>query len=66
MRTTKIAQTFTITEVALTLAVTTKTLIRWEMSGKIKKPKRNWKGWRAYTQKEMDAAFKYRYRLMKP
>ena len=62
----KIKQTFTITEVAETLAVSTKTLARWEKSKKIKKPKRDWRGWRAYTQKELNAAFKFKHKMRKP
>ena len=40
----------TITDVAERIGVTTKTLIRWEKSGKIRKPKRDWKGWRFYSE----------------
>ncbi len=30
------------------MGITPKTIIRWEKSGKIQKPKRDWKGWRIY------------------
>jgi adenine-specific DNA-methyltransferase len=42
----------TISEVASILGISTKTLARWEKMGKIKKPKRDWRGWRVY--EEMD------------
>lgn len=43
-----------ITEVATQLGVTTKTITRWEKSGKIKPAKRDWRGWRVYSQEELD------------
>ena len=43
-----------ITEVAKELGVTTKTITRWEKAGKIKQAKRDWKGWRVYSQEELD------------
>jgi len=38
----------TITEVAIRIGVTPKTIIRWEKSGKVNRPKRDWRGWRVY------------------
>ncbi|MBI1977136.1 MAG: MerR family transcriptional regulator [Candidatus Omnitrophica bacterium] len=43
----------TITDVAERIGVTPKTLVRWEKSGKIRKPKRDWKGWRFYSEDEV-------------
>ncbi len=43
-----------ITEVASQLGVTTKTITRWEKSGKIKPAKRDWRGWRVYSKEELD------------
>lgn len=43
----------TITDVARKIGVTTKTLIRWEKSGKISRPKRDWKGWRFYSEDDL-------------
>ena len=43
----------TITEVAQQVGVTTKTLARWEKKGKIKRPKRDWRGWRVYTRDDL-------------
>lgn len=40
----------TITEVAEILGVSPKTLARWEKVGKIRKPKRDWRGWRVYDE----------------
>ena len=42
----------TITEVAERISVTPKTIARWEKSGKVKKPKRDWRGWRTYTMED--------------
>ena len=38
-----------ITEVAEQLGVSTKTITRWEKVGKIKRAKRDWRGWRVYS-----------------
>ena len=38
-----------ITELAKELGVTPKTITRWEKAGKIKRAKRDWKGWRIYS-----------------
>lgn len=45
----------TITDVAEKVGVTPKTIVRWEKTGKIKKPKRDWKGWRCYTEDDLSA-----------
>ncbi|MFA6216061.1 MAG: MerR family DNA-binding transcriptional regulator [Candidatus Omnitrophota bacterium] len=38
----------TITDVADRIGVTPKTIVRWEKSGKVQQPKRDWRGWRIY------------------
>ncbi len=43
-----------ITEVAGTLGVSSKTITRWEKLGKIKKAKRDWRGWRVYSHEELE------------
>ena len=43
----------TITEVADTIGVSAKTLARWEKIGKIRKPKRDWRGWRVYEEEDI-------------
>ena len=44
----------TITELAEKLGVTTKTITRWEKAGKIKRAKRDWRGWRVYSPDELE------------
>ena len=43
----------TITDIAKKVGVTPKTLVRWEKAGKIKRPKRDWKGWRIYLEEDL-------------
>jgi len=43
----------TITEVADLIGISAKTLARWEKVGKIKKPKRDWRGWRVYEENDI-------------
>ena len=43
----------TITEVAELVGISPKTLARWEKVGKIRKPKRDWRGWRVYDQLDL-------------
>lgn len=45
----------TITDIAKKVGVTPKTIIRWEKAGKIKKPKRDWKGWRFYEEGDIES-----------
>ena len=45
----------TITEVAEQLGVTPKTITRWEKAGKIRAAKRDWRGWRVYSQEDLAA-----------
>ena len=44
----------TITEVAGLVGISAKTLARWEKLGKIRRPKRDWRGWRVYEQEDLD------------
>ena len=44
----------TISDIAKETGISTKTLIRWEKSGKIKKAKRDWKGWRVYLAEDLE------------
>ena len=44
----------TITEIATTLGITPRTIMRWEKAGKIKKPKRDWRGWRFYHKEDLE------------
>jgi polysaccharide biosynthesis/export protein len=43
----------TITDVAKHVGVTPRTIMRWEKSGKIRKPKRDWRGWRIYFEDDL-------------
>jgi DNA-binding transcriptional MerR regulator len=43
-----------ITEAARQLEVSSKTIMRWEKSGKVKKAKRDWRGWRFYTLEDVE------------
>ncbi|MFH1458688.1 MAG: helix-turn-helix domain-containing protein [Candidatus Omnitrophota bacterium] len=43
----------TITDVAQKIGVTPKTIVRWEKSGKVNKPKRDWRGWRVYDKVDL-------------
>ena len=44
----------TITEVAEIIGVVPRTILRWEDAGKIKKAKRDWRGWRVFTEDDLD------------
>ena len=43
----------TITEVASSVGVTPRTIMRWEKAGKIKRSKRDWRGWRFYYKEDL-------------
>lgn len=45
---------FSITELAEKLGVTPKTITRWEKAGKVRKAKRDWRGWRVYSPEELE------------
>lgn len=49
----------TITDVAKALGVTPRTIMRWEKSGKIRKPKRDWRGWRFYLKEDLEDIKKF-------
>ncbi len=44
----------TITEAAEMVGVNPKTLTRWEATGKVKRAKRDWRGWRIYDSEDID------------
>jgi len=44
----------TITEVANSLGITPRTIMRWEKAGKIKKSKRDWRRWRFYHREDLE------------
>jgi len=49
----EIKKRMTITEVAQIVGISTKTIVRWEKLGKIKKPKRDWRSWRVYDENDL-------------
>ncbi|MDP2654659.1 MAG: MerR family DNA-binding transcriptional regulator [Candidatus Omnitrophota bacterium] len=49
----------TITEVADIVGISPKTLTRWEKLGKIRKPKRDWRGWRVYEEGDLSEIKKF-------
>jgi len=48
-----------ITDVAKSLGVTARTIMRWEKSGKIKHSKRDWRGWRFYHREDVEEIGKF-------
>jgi len=49
----------TVTELAKDLGVSAKTILRWEKAGKIRKARRDWRGWRVYAPEEMSELKKF-------
>ena len=49
----------TITDVAKLVGISSKTLARWEKTGKIKRPKRDWRGWRVYEENDVSEIKKF-------
>lgn len=43
----------TITDVAVRIGVTPKTIIRWEGAKKVSRAKRDWRGWRIYDKDDL-------------
>ena len=49
----------TITEVAKYVGVTPRTIMRWEKGGKIKRSRRDWRGWRFYIKEDAEDIRKF-------
>ena len=49
----------TITEVASLIGISARTLARWEKTGKIRRPKRDWRGWRVYDELDVTEIKKF-------
>jgi DNA-binding transcriptional MerR regulator len=49
----------TITEAAEMVGVTPKTIMRWETTGKVKKAKRDWRGWRFYDSDDIEELIEF-------
>jgi DNA-binding transcriptional MerR regulator len=43
----------TITQVAQMTGLSAKTIARWEKIGRIRRAKRNWRGWRIYEKEDI-------------
>ena len=43
----------TITEAARMIGVSAKTIVRWEKSGKVRRSKRDFRGWRVFDDKDL-------------
>ena len=54
---------YTVNEVAEKVNLSAKTLIRWEKNGKLKPAKRDFKGWRAYTEEDVQNILDIRYAI---
>ena len=50
----EVKRRMTVTEVAELIGISAKTIMRWEKMGKIKKPKRDWRGWRVYDEQDLE------------
>jgi DNA-binding transcriptional MerR regulator len=50
----QVKKRMTITDVAEIIGISAKTIMRWEKMGKIRKPKRDWRGWRVYDEGDLD------------
>jgi excisionase family DNA binding protein len=46
-------QFLTITEAARLIGVSAKTIVRWEKAGKVKRSKRDFRGWRVFDGKDL-------------
>lgn len=54
----------TITDIADRIGVTPKTIIRWEKSGKVNRPKRDWRGWRVYDKNDLKVLKDFKEQLI--
>ncbi len=54
----------TITEAAEMVGVVSKTIMRWEATGKVRKPKRDWRGWRFYDSDDIEELKEFRNIIM--
>ncbi len=43
----------TITEAARLIGVSAKTIVRWEKAGKVRRSKRDFRGWRVFDDKDL-------------
>ena len=43
-----------VTKLVDQLGISTKTITRWEQAGKVKRAKRDWRGWRVYSPEDLE------------
>ncbi|MFQ5963582.1 MAG: MerR family transcriptional regulator [Candidatus Scalinduaceae bacterium] len=55
----------TISEVAERVGVTTRTIKRWEDTGKVGKAKRDWRGWRVYDHEDIEELIEFHDTVIK-
>ena len=53
----------TISEAAERVGVSTKTIIRWEKSRRIPRAKRDWRGWRVFTEQQVSDMIRFHEQL---
>ena len=56
----------TITEVAEIVGVCPKTIVRWELAGKVSRAKRDWRGWRIYEKDAVKELVKFHESINDP
>ncbi len=54
----------TVTEVAEMVGVSPRTIMRWEATGKVRKAKRDWRGWRVYESEDIEALIAFHDAVM--
>ena len=60
----KVDKRMTITEVAEIVGISPKTIVRWEKVGKVRKAKRDWRGWRVYSEDDLHHIRQFRETLV--
>jgi len=60
----KVDKRMTITEVADMVGISPKTLVRWEKVGKVRRAKRDWRGWRVYSEDDLSHIRQFRETLV--
>jgi DNA-binding transcriptional MerR regulator len=60
----EVKKRLTITEVAELVGISPKTIVRWEKVGKVRRAKRDWRGWRTYDETDLDSIRQFRETLV--
>lgn len=53
----------TITQAARIVGVCSRTLARWEQTGKVPRSRRDWRGWRVYYRRDVQRLLRFRRQL---